>query len=245
MIWGIIGTAFLQGFLGSLHCVGMCGPFVYIFNAQKSGSGFLRNAVYNLSRSVSYTIVGVILGSIGFGLNTFFLSDLAAIIGGGLIILFAFSYILPGQFGKLLSGTLPSGIYRGISGVLKKFENKTLLAMVLGLISGLLPCGLLYPAFALAILTGSPLYGGLVMLAFSFATYPTLFALGLLSQTILTKLQNFRYRIVLGTVLLLLGMYTISHRSQINFAEGDDCHTEETPQTTSPAVTQPSTAPKE
>lgn len=225
MLIAILGTAFAQGLLGSIHCVGMCGPFVYLFNAGAKKS-FVRNFVYNASRSISYSTMGFVLGSIGFGINTFFLSNTAAILGGALIILFAFSYIIPGPFSKIMSSSLPNGFYQFLAGTIKKFDNKTLLAGFMGGISGLLPCGLLYPAYSMAILTGNPWHGALVMFAFSLGTYPALMVLGMISQKVLAIFQKVQYRIILAILLLALGIYTIVTRVNIDVEKGEDCHTE-------------------
>lgn len=49
---------------------------------------------------------------------------------------------------------------------------------MLGLLNGLLPCGLVYFFAITAASTGSPLWGALVMMIFGLSTLPALFSLG-------------------------------------------------------------------
>jgi hypothetical protein len=65
MLW----TAVLLGFLGSFHCVGMCGSIALAMIGGK-GKAFLSNkTLYNLGRSVTYALLGLIVGSLGFSFS--------------------------------------------------------------------------------------------------------------------------------------------------------------------------------
>ena len=87
MIW----TAFLLGFLGSFHCLGMCGPIALAVSA-KDNSRFLRNKIiYNLGRTVTYSILGALIGLIGFSLALAGIQQWISIGMGALILLMAFS----------------------------------------------------------------------------------------------------------------------------------------------------------
>ena len=65
MLW----TAFLLGFLGSFHCVGMCGPIALAIGGQGNKKFLVNKVVYHLGRSLTYAFLGLIVGSVGFSLS--------------------------------------------------------------------------------------------------------------------------------------------------------------------------------
>lgn len=223
MGWALISTAFLQGLLGSTHCIGMCGPFVAILQTRE-GAGILSNIFYNFGRTLSYSLVGVALGFIGWGVNRFVFAQTAGIVGGVLIIVLGLGYIFP-ILPRFFNQSAPSFVTKSASQFLKKIPNISLLSFLMGSISGLLPCGLLYPAYSLALMAGDPVLGGLTMVSFSLGTYPMLMSLGLAGNRFLKILQNPKYRIFVGVLLIGFGLFTIWDRVQTN-PEEEDCHTE-------------------
>ena len=105
MIW----TAFLLGFLGSFHCLGMCGPIALAVSA-KDNSRFLRNKIiYNLGRTVTYSILGALIGLIGFSLALAGIQQWISIGMGALILLMAFFYKSSERF------ITQSGLYGGVN----------------------------------------------------------------------------------------------------------------------------------
>ena len=67
----LLGTVFLASLLGSLHCVGMCGPFALLASSNNNAdtSRHVGTIAYSFGRLVSYSIVGAIFGSLGLALN--------------------------------------------------------------------------------------------------------------------------------------------------------------------------------
>jgi sulfite exporter TauE/SafE len=61
-------SSFIYGFSSSFHCITMCGPFVGMLNIIGE-SKLITNVVYNLGRFTSYTLVGFLMGFLGFSLN--------------------------------------------------------------------------------------------------------------------------------------------------------------------------------
>ena len=65
----LLPVAFLAGFFGSGHCLGMCGPVVVLLETPGSQSsafsGVLRRLVYNMGRMLFYVLLGVIAGALG------------------------------------------------------------------------------------------------------------------------------------------------------------------------------------
>lgn len=214
-------TAFLNGFLGSVHCFGMCGPIAWLIQS-KSDSNFLNNFLYNFGRTISYSLIGGILGFFGWGLNQFFLADFAFWIGIILLLVVSLSYFFPQMF----HSSLFSSHSKYSSFFMKKIstiKNTNFLSISFGILSGLLPCGLLYPAYSLALLSGSFVLGSLTMFSFSLGTYPIMFGLNFFSQQFRDLFSQSKYKYLLGTILLLFAIYSIYYR--FSSLENESCHT--------------------
>ena len=60
-------AALVIGFVGSLHCMGMCGPLaLYVTGNQRSPAAFVR---YHGGRLLSYMILGALLGWVGYSVQ--------------------------------------------------------------------------------------------------------------------------------------------------------------------------------
>jgi len=170
-------TALVMGALGSLHCIGMCGPLALALPVlsphplAKLGAGWL----YNVGRVTTYAILGALLGLMGASFALVGFQQALSIIVGGLMLLFLF---LPGSFSFKKSGAHSQRFFGTIRNVLGKlFVKKNYLSIYLiGLLNGLLPCGLVYIAIAGAVTTGSVLYSSLFMAAFGLGTLPVMWA---------------------------------------------------------------------
>lgn len=200
----------------------MCGPFVAILQTR-DGAGVFSNLAYNLGRTLSYSFVGGLLGFLGWGANRFLFAEIASFVGAFVLVLLGLGYLFP-FFPHLFHQKSPQWVTHWAANVLKSIPNANLLSFSMGTISGLLPCGLLFPAYGLALLTGEPWQGGLVMASFSLGTYPMLLTLGLSGQKVLTIFRNVQYRRVLGILLVALAIFTIYNRTSIT--QEEDCHTE-------------------
>lgn len=173
-------AAIALGFLGSFHCVGMCGPIALALPVHNKPP-LLRNfliILYNLGRITTYTIFGLLAGIIGESFAMAGLQQGLSIIIG--VILLA-SVFLP--FKNSLSGY---GFFLRIKSALSRlFTKGTQTSLfIVGLLNGLLPCGLVYVGIAGSIATGDALKGGLFMAAFGLGTVPLMFALPLIGSSI-------------------------------------------------------------
>lgn len=207
--------AFVIGFLGSLHCVGMCGPLVLALPlANKTNSQRLAGALlYNFGRTLTYGILGLIFGIIGEGLRISNLQLWISVIFGIALIL---SVVLPGLI-KLVP-FISKIIIKGTAPLKKRMGNllqqsKIYPLFVFGLLNGLLPCGLVYVAiFSGAISTESILQSGLYMILFGLGTLPVMFLLiyfsDLIKSKVLSKIRNVIpiFIVILGILFILRGM---------------------------------------
>ncbi len=185
-------TALTIGALGSFHCVGMCGPIALALPIQpKSGSSkFLGGLTYNLGRIFTYAIFGAIFGSIGKGFTFFGTQQYLSIALGILILL---SVLIPfGILNKINPNSYISRFIGQLKGGMRKFlmqrSYKSLLTI--GLLNGLLPCGLVYIGIAGAIGTGNPLNGAIFMALFGLGTLPIMFGVTLLGNLISIKIRT-------------------------------------------------------
>jgi sulfite exporter TauE/SafE len=189
-------------FLGSYHCIGMCG---FIPTLIKYRSWLLGNILYSIGRVFSYTFLGFVGGYIGM----FFKNVEFQMFQKGISIFLGIMIIF---FGLQIMGSIKEKgiigldyIYSTIADIMGKFREQPLF---LGMFNGLLPCPLVYAFLMKAIAEGNPLKGALVMLAFGIGTVPAmLFASKLLS--ILTGQQRKIFVRIAGFIVVLFGVWMI------------------------------------
>jgi uncharacterized protein len=210
----ILWTALLIGLVGSLHCIGMCGPIAIALPLGNSNiwTKLAGGLVYNGGRIVTYMILGAVFGLIGQGIHLAGLQQWASIAIGIVMIV---SVIMPLIFRQRLSfSTLFSGYSERLTSKFKKYFRQTSLKsfLVIGLLNGLLPCGLVYVAIAGAIQSKDVLAGVAFMAAFGIGTTPALLAVSILGSVISLSLRNAVRRVVpyfivvLGILFILRGM---------------------------------------
>ena len=205
-----IWTAFILGLVGSLHCAGMCGPLALALPpAGNSTLGYVGGRVaYNLGRIITYCAMGLAGGVVGKSLVLAGVQRWMSIALGVLLItgLMASRKLALAKPVTLLVGQLKAAM-----GSLLK--QRSFLALgVLGLLNGLLPCGLVYVAATGATATGGVLEGAEYMAAFGIGTVPMMLAISLSGKlvpvTLRLKLQKAIPVSVflLGALLILRGM---------------------------------------
>lgn len=167
-------SGLILGFLGSLHCVGMCGPIAFMLPVDRSNSfkKVGQISLYHLGRLLAYSIIGLVFGLVGKSLYIFGIQQQLSIAIG--IIMIVVVLIPYKTFNKY---NLSKPLHRAISKVksnlgqaLKKKSPDTL--VTIGFLNGFLPCGLVYMAVFGSIATGSLLEGGLYLVLFGIGTIP-------------------------------------------------------------------------
>jgi uncharacterized protein len=204
-----IYSGLFLGFLGSLHCVGMCGPL--ILSMPNSPRRFWSFFLYHLGRASSYAALGALTGALGAATNWFFGQQVLSV-AIGVFILFALFLGWKGH--ALFSNTVVAPFYARIKTNLGKLMSKQqpTARLFFGMLNGLLPCGLVYAALAGAAATGDSLRGALYMAGFGLGTVPALLALGLIRER-LTDIWRIRIRkmgpvfvALMATLLILRGL---------------------------------------
>jgi sulfite exporter TauE/SafE len=214
-------TVFGASLVGSLHCIGMCGPFVAFYSGADGSGGARRlfsHAAYSGGRLLTYAVFGLAAGAVGAALDVAGslagFQRIAAIIAGVTMILwgvFALLQIRGLRIFKHGSGTgrIAGMMRRGFSLVSDK--PPVVRAGVVGLLSGFLPCGWLWAFVVTAAGTGSSLKGAAVMTAFWAGTVPALLAVGLGAQLVSAPLRR-HVPAVTAVLLVGLGLYAILGR---------------------------------
>ncbi len=207
-------TPLTIGLIGSLHCMGMCGPIVVALPLKKHNlltkiSGAI---LYNSGRVITYSLLGVVFGLLGRGIHLAGFQQWTSILLGVILII---SVLFPLVFReKITIGNLLSGFASRLIIRLKKlFADRSYFSLVMiGLLNGLLPCGLVYVAIAGAINSGTVLSGALFMAFFGIGTIPLLLLATLASDAIGQQLRLRVQKIVpvfvfmLGVLFILRGM---------------------------------------
>jgi len=207
-------AALVVGLVGSLHCIGMCGPIAIALPVPNSSNlSFLTGRIlYNLGRVVTYSFLGAILGLLGGRIALAGAQQVVSIILGVVVIAAVLlpqkykNYFVQHPIIQKLAQPLKSNI-----GVL--FKKGTFSAMFLiGILNGFLPCGLVYVALAGAIASGDAISGAAVMILFGLGTVPAMFAASVFGKFInigiRTKIRKAVpvLAIILGVIFILRGM---------------------------------------
>ena len=212
-------TAFLVGLLGGVHCVGMCGGIVGALclglddglnkTAQQNfKKTFPFLLLYNTGRISSYTLAGILMGSIGWlGSHLFTLYSIQQtleIIAAAFML--ALGLYIAGWWKGLAKIERWGGkvIWQRLEPIGRKFMPVRSYphALFLGLVWGWLPCGLVYSVVIWTISTQSPLEGGLLMLSFGLGTLPNLLLMGVFASTLTQFIQQSWVRQVAGMLIM-------------------------------------------
>ncbi len=213
-------SAFLVGLLGGVHCVGMCGGIVGALtlgvpaarHGARSTLPYLLS--YNLGRIASYTLAGALVGGLGMliaGLMPVYRTQqfLFGVAGAFMILLGL--YLGGWWYGLARVERAGSVLWRRIEplgrGLLPVRSPGQ--ALVLGLLWGWLPCGLVYSMLVWSVAAGDALRGAVLMLSFGVGTLPNLLAMGLVAGGLASRLRQPWARHAAGALVIGFGIYTL------------------------------------
>ena len=203
---------FVSGVLGSAHCIGMCGGIAATMSlgTKSVGAAICRQGCWSLGRTLTYMFLGVAASAVGAKFlrsqgNAVWLQAMFAIVAGMLLVvqgLHAAGWLkwrirrrngLP-----CITTTVFSQFFRG---------GSLISVFIAGLVTGFLPCGLVYSFLALAASSASVAKGVLIMLSFGLGTIPVMLltGAGLSMATIGIRKKLIR---VAGIAVLVTGLMT-------------------------------------
>ncbi|MCA9304703.1 MAG: sulfite exporter TauE/SafE family protein [Phycisphaerales bacterium] len=216
-----VGSVLVASLLGSLHCAGMCGGLM-LFAIGADGQTDAKTKArlqmgYHGGRMVTYTILGVIAGSIGAALDFtggfVGVSRAAAVLAGSVMILFGVVTILRLSGVQIKRLKIPLFLQRFVERSQRAAFGLSPMrrAVMIGLLTTLLPCGWLYLFAFVAAGTGSPVWGGATMLAFWVGTLPVMVSLGTGMQMISGPLHA-KMPMITALLIVVVGVYTAMGR---------------------------------
>ncbi len=207
----LIIAAISLGLLGSFHCIGMCGPIalalpIHQYSYIKKNIAIL---VYNIGRLITYIFLGLIFGLLGQSVFLGGFQQMLSITIGLLLLLVVVSSKI--NWINFKNITFIYSFINSLKLQLGNLFNKKGLHFLffIGLLNGLLPCGLVYLGITGAIATGHYLKGAAFMFYFGIATIPVMYAVAFFGQFISLKFRNnirksIPYMISIMAILLIV-----------------------------------------
>ena len=171
------GIAIALGLLGSLHCAAMCGPLLLALPVRPGGPGqfIAGRVIYQLGRIATYCLLGVVAGLAG---KSIFLVGLQRWLSISLGVAILLGFLVSKKVA--VSAPIVRLVNRLKSAMSVQLQRRGFWALaLLGLLNGLLPCGLVYVALAGAVASGGLLDGIIYMALFGLGTLPTMLGIGL------------------------------------------------------------------
>lgn len=234
MIASFIISGLILGMLGSFHCVGMCGPLALSLPVQhlQGVKRFFGILLYNFGRVFTYSLIGFVAGFAGLGFSLFGWQQILSITLGSILLLVFFGMLFRKRIfkNKMINDTWNRFIINRLTPLYRSKNFYTL--FLIGLLNGLLPCGLVYIALSGALATGNILYSSLFMASFGLGTLPAMmivsFAGNIISIQLRIKIKKAVPYVIgfMGVLLILRGLNLnipfISPALAINHAV--ECH---------------------
>ena len=231
-MWQIIITGFVTGTISSFHCIGMCGPLTFMLPLNNAGRldkirGIL---LYNAGRISTYTLLGLLLGFIGKRIFFTASEQRISIVIGCMIIVFATYNLLRKYIAAVRVNMLEQHLQKAMKALLLKRNFASLYFM--GMLNGLLPCGMVSLALTAAVATGNVKGGAMFMAAFGSGTLPLMLAFSMFGYMVSLPVRNYIKRLMpvllfcTGALLILRGLSLgIPYISpQIDNAAAISCH---------------------
>ncbi len=209
----LIGSAFVMGLAGSLHCIGMCGPLALSLPVSHNSklSRISGGLIYNSGRIISYAAMGLVFGSLGnLVIATKWQSGLSIVLG----VIILLYLLVPKKYFHFTQANSLSKLFLLLREQLGRlFQSRKFSSIFfIGVLNGFLPCGLVYLALTSSVVSASSLNGAMFMLFFGLGTFPLMFATILmgnyLNQSIRQKIHKAVPALLfcMAVLLILRGM---------------------------------------
>ncbi|MEW4486447.1 sulfite exporter TauE/SafE family protein [Thalassoglobus sp. JC818] len=205
---------FIGGLLGSSHCLGMCGGFAIMLGsgAESRTQLWMSQGVYSLGRLFTYASLGAIAGFVGLGMSRAMtswinVSAVLSIVAGTFLVTQGLKaagvQIWKTRNTDTSHSCLMSPLFRTFFQS-HRYSSKFLA----GVMTGFLPCGLLYGFLAIATASQDLLLGSAIMLAFGAGTIPMMVLTGVGGQ-LLSAVARIRLLRVAAWCVVVTGAITV------------------------------------
>ena len=212
----LLFSSLMLGFLGGVHCVGMCGGLCAAFSLQLPPNISRHKLIIllNLGRLTSYVVIGALFGLFGqLGTSTVVGNEIRAVLFviAQILLIFAGLYLsgIFSGFAKIEKVGVP--IWRTLQPIMQKFLpiQSVSGSLIVGALWGWIPCGLVYSVSATALSSANVITGALAMLAFGIGTLPNLLAMGIFAAQIKNFFQNKKIRLIAGLTIVLWAVWRL------------------------------------
>lgn len=182
-----------MGFLGSFHCIGMCGAIALSLPVQHLNGWrrYLGILYYNTGRVVTYGLLGFVSGSIGHIISLPGWQQQLSIVLGVILLVICLSNITRNSLRPpaFVQQYWNNKIIAHLTPLLRLKTTQS--TFLIGLLNGLLPCGLVYMAIAGAVAVHHPYQSMLFMMSFGTGTLPAMMLLGLTGNMVGLRLRSY------------------------------------------------------
>jgi sulfite exporter TauE/SafE len=226
----LLPAVFAASLVGSMHCVGMCGPLLAVaLGAERTPDGNQGSRptvtqlqlAYHGARGLGYAVLGALAGAAGqlvdLGGALAGLQPIAASLAAATLLVTGVAILARQRGWRVPHFGLPGPLSRGLRSVQRRALKMPPMfrALGIGASTALLPCGWLYAFAAVAAGTAHPVAGALVMTAFFAGSVPLLSALGFGVHRARAVLSP-RWRSAFSVALIALGLWALTGRSQLD-----------------------------
>lgn len=161
------------------------------------------------SKLIAYTILGLALGWLGSVLQlTPIMRAVLQIVIGIFMVGTALRLLNVHPIFRYFAIEPPKAFTRYIRRKTKSSNDNWLAPTFLGALTVLIPCAITQAMMALAIASGNPISGALIMFAFVLGTSPVFFTLAYLATKLGSKMQDKFWKFA-GVAVLILGLFAI------------------------------------
>jgi len=217
----LLFTAFMTGLLGNVHCIGMCGGLSSALTLSlknkaqcKTKTIITYQIIYNLGRLSTYALLGALAGSLSQIMTTSVGPYSTQILRGfsGILMISLGLYVTGWWRGLSYVERKGAKIWQKVAPLMNKLipVDSLLTAYCLGILWGLLPCGLIYSTLSLATSSGDPISGAFIMATFGLGTLPSMLSSGLVAHTLKTFVQQSKVQLFSGVMIIIFGLWTLA-----------------------------------
>lgn len=200
---------FLSSIVGSVHCLAMCGPLVGM-----TRGGWRLALVHSLGRLTTYAALGAAAGLVGSGLDLAgelgAVQRAATLVAGTVIVGWGLYQLAVARGWIAVRAAAPSTAFTGAI-VHIRTRRAVRRAWLVGVLTGLLPCGWLWAFVISAAGTGDAGHGALLMVAFWLGTVPAMVGLLSIAGPVIAHVRR-RLPAITAFVLIALGVGTLALR---------------------------------
>lgn len=204
-------TALLLGLFGSSHCLVMCGGIAAAIGSRAGERQLQTLLLFNGGRLLSYALLGLLVGSLGLWLGSLH-DQLMLVLRSIAALMLILMGLYVARWWMVLTRfeQLGKPVWNALQPITRRFISsaRPLDQLRLGMLWGLLPCGLIYSTLAWVAANGSPAMGAAAMLAFGIGTLPALFASTLAGTVLAPWLNRPAVRQIAALLLIIFGLWT-------------------------------------